>query len=102
MTFILEPLEADMSDYVPKPGTFTLFKNEYKEKENQPDYKGDGAGVDGTPLEIAGWIKESRNGKKFISLKVQEPREKGDSIPQASPKQMPKHDLDDLDDSIPF
>lgn len=28
--------------------------------------------------------------------------EGGSKGPQASPKQMPKHDLDDLDDSIPF
>lgn len=91
-----------MSDYTPKPGTFTLFKNEYKEKETQPDYRGDGAGVDGEPLEIAGWIKEARNGKKFISLKIQEPREKsGDPTSGLAPKQVPKHSTDFLDDELP-
>ena len=91
-----------MSDYTPKPGTFSLWKNDYKEKETQPDYKGDGAGIDGEPLEIAGWIKEARNGKKFISLKIQEPRDKsGDPTSGLAPKKVPTHSTDFLDDEIP-
>ena len=30
--------------------------------------------VEGKDLQLAGWMKESKNGKKFLSLKVQEPR----------------------------
>jgi len=92
-----------MSDYTPKPGTFTLFKNEYKEKETQPDYKGDGADIDGNPLEIAGWDKKTRKGKEFISLKIQEPRDKsGDPTSGLAPKQVPTHSTDFLDDDVPF
>ncbi len=28
--------------YIPKPGSFTLFKNQKKETDNHPDYRGDG------------------------------------------------------------
>ena len=31
--------------------------------------------VEGKDLQIAGWMQESKSGKKFISLKVQEPQE---------------------------
>ena len=51
-----------------------LFKNKYKEKDSQPDYKGD-INVDGKELEIAAWIKTSKAGNKFMSLSVSEPYE---------------------------
>jgi hypothetical protein len=48
--------------YQAKPGTFSLFKNK-KEKDTQPDYKGDGADHAGNPIEVAAWLKEGKNGK---------------------------------------
>lgn len=63
-----------------------LFKNEKEEGSKQPDYKGT-AEVNGKQLEIAAWIRVSKTGKKFMSLKFQEPRQKKDA---------PKPD-DDLD-----
>lgn len=71
-----------------------LYKNEYKESEIQPDYKGP-LNVDGKELEIAGWIKTSKAGKKYMSLKVQEPFKKRDQ-----PVQQETTPFDD--DSIPF
>lgn len=51
-----------------------LFKNERKESENQPDYTGT-VNVGGVDKDIAAWIKTSKDGtKKFLSLKVSEPR----------------------------
>lgn len=51
-----------------------LFKNDKKGNEKAPDYKGkvNHAGKD---LEIAGWIREGKNGK-FISIKLSEPMKK--------------------------
>ena len=68
-----------MSDYTPRPGSFTLFRNRFKEPgDKKPDYTGDGAGLDGRPLRIAGWIKEGKNGEKFMSVSISEPQPKAD------------------------
>ena len=43
-----------------------LFKNDRKEKDSHPDYKGS-ALVDGADYWISAWIKEGQKGK-FMSL----------------------------------
>lgn len=53
----------------------TLFKNDRKNGEKHPDYKGQ-INVNGQLLDIAAWIKEGKKGK-FLSLKVSEPRQGG-------------------------
>lgn len=55
-----------------KPGNGTLFKNQYKEKETQPDFNGTIVLQDGTEKQIAGWRKEGANGP-FISLSISDP-----------------------------
>ena len=51
-----------------------IFKNNYKEKETQPDYKGK-IDVKGEEFDIALWIKEGKNGK-FFSAQISEPYQK--------------------------
>ncbi len=68
-----------------------LFKNE-SPNEKAPTYKGK-INVDGKEYELAAWVKEGKSGK-FLSLKVQEPREK-----------KPKHttpDFNEVPDDLPF
>jgi hypothetical protein len=60
-----------------KPGNGSLFKNNYKEKEQQPDFQGSIVLQDGTEQQIAGWKKEGANGP-FISLSISDPYEKKD------------------------
>jgi hypothetical protein len=48
-----------------KPGTGSIFKNTFKDKDSQPDYKGKIVLHDGTEQQIALWIKEGANGKFF-------------------------------------
>ena len=69
-----------------------LFKNDKKEQEKHPDYKGS-IMVDGTEYWLSAWIKEGKSGK-FMGLAVS-PK---DAQPPAS-KPMPKNLDDDL---IPF
>ena len=69
-----------------------LFKNDKKDNERAPEYKGNII-VDGNEYWISAWIKEGKSGK-FMGLAVS-PR---DAQPPAS-KPVPKN-LDD--DSIPF
>ncbi len=71
-----------------------LFKNDKKEKENQPDYKGP-INIDGVEKEIAAWLKTSQKGQKYMSLKISEkfvPKEKKQER-AAQPE---------FDDPIPF
>lgn len=54
--------------------TAVIFKNNKKENEKHPDYRGT-INVDGRDLEISLWIKEGKAGK-FFSGKIQEPFKK--------------------------
>ena len=62
--------------YTPKAGQFSLFKNDRKEKDTHPDYRGDGALLDGTPAWISAWLKEA-NGKKFFSISIKPKDDQG-------------------------
>ncbi len=58
--------------YEQRPGSGSLFRNEYKEQgDNKPDYKGTIADLDGKQFNLAGWVKETKGGKKFLSLKME-------------------------------
>ena len=73
---------------------WTLNKNDRKEKDSHPDYKGS-VNVDGVDYWLDGWIKDGANGK-FISgsLKPKEGRN-GDAPRSAA------FDTD-LGDDVPF
>jgi len=46
-----------------------LFKNDRKEDDRDPDYRGE-LDVDGTPHWVNAWIKTSKKGTKFMSLSL--------------------------------
>jgi uncharacterized protein (DUF736 family) len=54
--------------------TAIIFKNNKKENEKHPDYRGT-INVDGRELEISLWIKDGKAGK-FFSGKIKEPFKK--------------------------
>lgn len=62
--------------YENKEGFGALFRNE-KQKDTQPDYKGSFKGLDGVEYDIAGWLKDKKDGGKFLSLKVSHQRGEG-------------------------
>ncbi len=69
-----------------------LFKNE-TDNEKAPMYKGK-INVDGKEYELAAWLREAKSGKgKFLSLKVQEPRQKAEKKTAT---------FDDIDSDVPF
>lgn len=74
-----------------RPNTGTLFRNDRKTKDNQPDYKGK-INVNGEVFELAAWLKEGKKGK-FFSLSISAPREGGYSRSAATAKN---------DEDIPF
>jgi len=58
-----------MSTFELKEGQGSLFKNE-KKTGSQPDYRGSVKWRNET-LNLVGWVKESKTGKKFLSLKIE-------------------------------
>lgn len=71
-----------------------LFKNDRKESDKHPDYKGT-INTGGQDYDLAAWITKSKKGQIYMSLKVSEQRERGEnSDPQT-------HEAE-LDDEIPF
>ena len=78
-----------------------LFKNDRKDSEKHPDYKGN-INVGGVEYWLSAWIKESAKGK-FMSLSIQ-PKEEQKSVPKkadpiSSGRSSVKHEMDD---DIPF
>jgi hypothetical protein len=63
--------------YVPKDGTGSLFANKNKKAENHPDREGS-AMINGVEYRLAGWIKQDKEGKPYLSLKI-EPKEESSS-----------------------
>ena len=51
-----------------------IFKNDRKEKENQPDLTGK-LNVEGKDFYVSAWKKESKSGMPFYSISVSLPRE---------------------------
>ena len=76
-----------------------LFKNDRKEKESHPDYKGS-ITVDGTEYWLSSWIKEGQKGK-FMSLSVQ-PKQQAEKPAQKQARREPPPGHSDFSDSIPF
>ena len=57
-----------MSDYTPKVGTGSVFKNENKKTEKSPDYSGT-FNYKGELIKFSGFINVAKNGTKYIGLK---------------------------------
>lgn len=61
--------------YEMKDNSGSIFKNDKKEKETHPDYRGKMM-VDGKEKSVSLWVKESKNGVKYFSMSIQEPYKK--------------------------
>ena len=87
--------------YEQRDGQGSLFKNDRKEQENHPDYKGS-LKIDAREYWVSGWKKSGSKGS-FLSLAIQ-PKDKQAAKPAPSRQVVaPKVTAgSDLDEDIPF
>ena len=64
--------------------TVVIFKNNKKEKDTHPEYRGT-VNVEGKEYEISLWVKDGKAGK-FFSGKIQEPFKKETELKSFSEK----------------
>lgn len=94
-----------MADYQQKPNTGTLFPNDYKKTDKQPDWRGKWVDENGKEWQMAAWVKTGKSGIEFLSLSASEPYDKGT---KPKPTQEPIKDCpqpeadDDSSDDLPF
>jgi uncharacterized protein (DUF736 family) len=87
--------------YEVRPNTGSLFKNDKKEADSHPDYKGS-ALIEGLgECWLDAWINTSNSGTKYMSLKI---KPKQDGFSASPPKGTDREPLSaaDLDDDVPF
>jgi uncharacterized protein (DUF736 family) len=77
-----------------------LFKNDDKQKDTHPDYRGD-CQIDGISYFMDAWLKEAQSGRKYMSFSFKK-KEKPSSAAPAPQKAAAAPKFDDMDDSIPF
>ena len=80
-----------MSDFEQKDGHGNLFKNDRRESEAQPAYRGE-CKLGGITYKISAWVKESKGGKYFSMAFTEK---------DAEPKQQANFD-NPVDDKVPF
>jgi uncharacterized protein (DUF736 family) len=86
--------------YEVKPNTGSLFKNDKKETDTHPDYKGSGL-VDGLgEVWLDAWINVAKDGSKYMSLKFK-PKEARPAPQSTYEGYAPAAAFDDSD-GIPF
>lgn len=91
-----------MGDFKHDELSGSVFKNGFKEKDNQPDYTGS-CMIDGKEYRIAGWKNKIKSGPKagdtFLGLRFSEV-DSFDTVKKTPASESPMED--DFDDDIPF
>ena len=77
-----------------------LFRNDRKESDRQPDYKGS-INVDGVEYWLSAWLKESKTGTKFMSLSVN-PKQPSAHAESKADGYQPQKAFQMPDDDVPF
>ena len=81
-----------MVEFMHKEMSGSLFMNEWKNKNTQPDWKGK-VMINGTVMEIAAWTKQGAKSGEWLSLKISPVRDRGE--PQVET-------TTDISEEIPF
>jgi uncharacterized protein (DUF736 family) len=84
-----------------KPNTGTIFKNDKKTADNQPDYRGK-INVEGKELEISLWVKTAQSGVKYMSAAIKEPYVAPAPAPVLQNTTDKIKAADEFEDDLPF
>ena len=76
-----------------------LFRNQNKTEDKHPDFNGS-INANGVDYWLSGWVKESKEGKKFFSLSVKPKEQQARQVSQPTRKTARLDDLEDSD--LPF
>lgn len=90
-----------MSKYEQRDNTGSLFKNEKKEKDTHPDYRGECL-VDGVAMYMDAWIKTADSGRKWMSFSFKRKGAKPEPPPRARDDAARARKTSDFDDDAPF
>ena len=83
-------------------GRAVLFKNDRKEGERDPDYRGTLTLLDGTECWLDAWLQKSKkDGKTFMSLRYKPKMAREHANAPANPPAQ-RAEREEFDDSIPF
>ena len=74
-----------------------LFRNDRKETEKHPDYKGS-INVEGEDRWLSAWLREGKDGKKYLSISTQ--AKQGEASPSGARPRQAEVVMDSED--IPF
>lgn len=84
-----------------KPGFGSLFVNKYKEAgDNKPDRSGT-INVGGVDMELAGWLKRTKDGTPYLSLSIKPMKAKEDANVRSTETPVDFEPLG-ADDEVPF
>jgi len=79
-----------------------LFKNDKKQKDSHPDYKGS-CEIDGIEYWISGWKKETAKGPALsINLEKKQTNKQDNVKKEQSTKAYANKEVKDFEDDIPF
>lgn len=79
----------------------TLFKNDKGDNPNRPDYTGK-CNIAGTEYRMAAWIRDSRTGKKFMSINFSDLGEQKPEHSEVLVSDGQVQTIEDVSDQIPF
>jgi hypothetical protein len=90
-----------MSEYQQKDNSGALFKNDKKETDSHPDYKGS-AMIEGTEYWFSAWINESKTGTKYMKTSFSPKEQVHNNGVQQVKAAVQEMSHPQLEDDIPF
>jgi len=60
------------NQYRPPVNKGNLHRNQYKDSDNHPDYKGT-LNISGEVVKQSGWINTNKNGGKYLGIEIEPP-----------------------------
>ena len=90
-----------MSEYQQKDNSGALFKNDKKETDSHPDYKGS-AMIDGSDYWVSGWINVSNAGTKYMKFSYSPKEQVHNNGVQQVKAAVQDMSIAQLEDDIPF